>query len=427
MVDAELVELTVEEIAVGGDGVARLDSGRVVFLPRTAPGDRVIAELTENRTRWSRGRVVEWKSRGPDRVTPACRHFETCGGCSVQHLGPAAQTDALRRGVEDALRRIGGAQVDVAPLTPATKRFGYRNRVTFTLRRKGEKLSAGYHRIRGPRVLDVIACPLAEAPIQSAWTALRAGWGHGARALPSGRELRLTLRASESGCTALWVTGGLTPGDPAQILAAIPSLSSYWWRPARGAREHLGGEADFCDRWDGIEVPLRPEAFLQVNRDVASDIDTHLAQGMGSVAGQHVLDLYAGVGLRSLAWARAGARVTMVEANADAVATARDLVRQAGVTVEIRHARVEDALDEALPADIVLLNPPRAGVERSVTERLAAGGAGRLVYLSCDPATLARDLKRLSGGWRAILAQPFDAFPQTGHVETVLWLEPTGP
>ncbi|MCG8467602.1 MAG: TRAM domain-containing protein, partial [Gemmatimonadetes bacterium] len=157
-----LVELTVHDIAAGGDGVARLDSGRVVFVPRTAPGDRVVARLTENRARWSRGRLVHVRSGGAGRVDPVCRHFHACGGCGLQHLDTDTQIRALERGVTETLARIGGARIPIRPIRPARARLGYRNRVTFTLRRSGGRAIAGYHRLTGPRLLDVDTCPLAE-------------------------------------------------------------------------------------------------------------------------------------------------------------------------------------------------------------------------------------------------------------------------
>lgn len=421
---SDLVELTVEEIAAGGDGVARLDSGRVVFVPRTAPGDEVIAELTENRARWARGRVVAWRGLGEGRVTPECPVYDECGGCRMQHLRADLQCSALARGVSQTLARIGGREVRVEPLEPSDRRYGYRNRVTFTLRRTDEGVVAGYHRLRGPRLVDVASCPLAEAPIREAWSALREGWGERAARLPQGRELRITLRASARGDVGLLVEGGSAAGEPDRLLGAVPGLRSYWWAPGAGPREHLGGAAELTDVWEGRELQLRPRAFLQVNRAVAAGLEEHLDEELGPVQGRTVLDLYAGVGTRALRWTAAGARVVAVEAEPDAVETGRDVAGREGLDLDLRLASVEESLAERPEADVIVVNPPRAGLHEEVSARLARARADVLVYVSCDAATLARDLRRLGDGWRPRYARLFDAFPQTGHVETVLWLEP---
>ncbi len=426
MSDPSLVELTVEDIAAGGEGIARLDSGRVVFVPRTAPGDRVLARLTEDRARWARGRVIEWRKLGRGRATPSCPYFDACGGCQTQHLDTATQTAALERAVGDALVRIGGVAVPVAPLVSGARRFEYRNRITLHVRRTPTVVIAGYHALRGPELVDAADCPLAEPAVRAAWRGLRGAWGARAAHLPAGRELRVTLRASRAGQVALLVAGGSHPGEPEALAAGVPGLASYWWQPTRGARRRLAGSAVLEDEWDGVSVALRPRAFLQVNREVARALEMHLDARLGALAGLRILDLYAGVGLRALRWARGGARVTAVEAEPDAVETGREAAARTGAPLDFVMGRVEAVLDARLPADVVVLNPPRGGVHRAVAERLSHGSAERLVYVSCDPATLARDVRALGPGWVPELAQPFDAFPQTGHVETVLWLRRAG-
>jgi len=417
-----LYELTVEEIAAGGDGIARLDSGRVVFVPRTAPGDRVVARLTESRARWARGQVVEIRVAGSGRVEPTCEYYPECGGCGVQHLDGPTQIAAMRRGIEDALARIGRSDVPVRPIEPATERLGYRNRVTYTVRRDKGEVIAGYHRLRGPRLLDVETCPLAEPAVSEAWRALRAAWGKGASALPAGREIRVTLRGSAAGEVTLWIEGGTALGDPARVLEAVPSLRSYWWKPSGGSRQHLGGEPVLRERWDDLDVPLLPKAFLQVNRRISVALERHLDEVLGSVAGLRILDLYAGVGLRAIRWASRGADVITVESGRDAVETGRAVAESVGVAVDGRRSRVEESLGSLGRADVIVLNPPRAGISKAAAEMLVKAPADRLVYISCDAATLARDIRRMSDAWVPVFAQPFDAFPQTGHVETVLWL-----
>ncbi len=422
----EVVQLTVEKIAAGGDGIARLD-GRVIFVPRTAPGDHVTVRLTENRARWARGQIVEIQTAGAGRVEPPCPHFADCGGCGVQHLDGPTQLAAMTHGIEDALARIGGSPVPVRPLEAAASRFGYRNRVTYTLRRDRGNVVAGYHRLRGPLLLDIDTCPLAEAAVSEAWVALRSCWGKGASALPAGREIRITIRAAHSGDVAFWVEGGTAAGNPQRVMNGVPSLRSYWWKPSREPRQHLGGQATLDERWDDLDVPLLPTAFLQVNREVSATLERHLDDQVGPTEGLDILDLYAGAGLRALRWARAGARVTTMESGKDAVETGRAVAAADGVSVDARLMRVEDGLAEMGHKDLIVLNPPRGGLSTEVAELLVHSSADRLAYISCDAATLARDVRRIRDAWSPVFAQPFDAFPQTGHVETVLWLEPASP
>ncbi|MDH3734963.1 MAG: class I SAM-dependent RNA methyltransferase, partial [Gemmatimonadota bacterium] len=428
----ETVDLTVHGIALGGSGVGRTESGQVVFVPGSVPGDRVRVELTERRKRWARGRILELYERGPGRVEPTCGVFTMCGGCTLMHLDDQRQLEALRQGVADALSRIGKVDVPVSPVIAGDRRLAYRNRVTFTLRRRGGRVFAGYHAASGGRVIDVVECPLAEPAINLAWRGLRAAWGPGAVRLPDGGEIRLTLRASGEGRVGLFVAGGRggeaaadasrgVDAEARRLLRAVPEMAGYWWRPAEGERRLLAGDANLTDTWQGVLLELGPEAFVQVNREVADLIEAHLDAGLGDLAERTIVDLYGGVGLRGIRWAERGARAVTVESNSDAVQTGREAAARVGSVCEFVKGRVEAALEGGVDtgADTLVVNPPRTGLSPEAAELLCREGARRLVYVSCDPATLARDVARLSGSWIPRSAQPFDAFPQTGHVETV--------
>lgn len=424
----DTMELEVESVAGGGDGVAREPGGRVVFVPRTAPGDRAAVRLTEEHGSWARGRVVEILRPGPGRTEAPCPYYEACGGCQLQHLDREAELEAKRRAVADALERIGGREVDVPAVEDPGPPFGYRNRVTFTLRRGADGVVAGYHRREeAGRILDVDECPLAEDPVRRAWSDLRTAWGEGAEILPAGRELRITLRASAEGRIALLVEGDAAgAGEPEAVADAVPGLACYAWRRGDGERRLLAGAATFSERWQGRELRLGPETFLQVNRRAAAAMAAHLdrlvADRLGGPAGRRILDLYAGVGVRAVRWAEGGARVAACETDDEAVRSGRELARRAGAEVDFHAARVEDRAASLLPADLAVVNPPRAGLSRQATAALRDAELGALAYVSCDPATLARDLDRLGEAWVVASVQPFDAFPQTAHVESVVWL-----
>lgn len=426
------VELEVESVAVGGDGVAREPGGRVVFVPRTAPGDRVVAHITEEHGSWAKAHVMRVLEEGPRRTSPPCPYYSACGGCQLQHLAYAGQLEAKRRAVRDAVERIGGRAVEVAETVAAERTLGYRNRVAFTLRRGPDDVDAGYHQWDEPdRLVDVAQCPLAEPAVNRAWRQLRSGWGPEAERLPAGGELRIIVRASAAGRVTLLVEGGAgggepDPGSPQAVSAAVEGLSGYFWRPEGGERRLLAGEPEMEESWAGFDLRLPPEVFLQVNRTMAERIerslDDEVDERAGGVEGLRILDLYAGVGTRALRWAAAGAEVEACEADEEAVSAGREAARALGLPATLHAARVEDRLEKLLPADLAVVNPPRTGLSRQVARRLADAPLDALVYVSCDPATLARDLERLGDRWSVAALRPFDAFPQTAHVETTAWL-----
>lgn len=426
---SDTVTLEVDSVAVGGEGVGREPSGRVVFVPRTAPGDRVEARFVEEHASWARARPVRIVHEGPGRREAPCPYYDACGGCQLQHLERQAELEAKRGAVRDALERIGGRKADVEHVRDPGPPFGYRNRVTFTLRRTADGVTAGYHRWDEPdRLVDVERCPLAEDPVNRAWEQLRGAWGPGGARLPDGGELRLTIRAGRSGATGVLIEGGGgAAGAPEELAAAVDDLAGIWWRPDGGELRVLAGAPTLPDRWEGVELELRPETFLQVNREASraleSELDDLLAERAGGPGGLRLLDLYAGVGLRALRWAEAGASSAACERQVGAVETGREAAEARGTEVTFRAGDVANHLAELLPADVAVVNPPRAGLSEAVSAMLSGAELEALAYVSCDPATLARDLGRLGERWRLSVVRPFDAFPQTAHVETLAWLQ----
>ena len=415
--------LRIDRIAAGGDGVGREESGRVVFVPRTAPGDLVDVEITRSRARWARARLVRRAEDGPDRQIPPCSEYEACGGCRVQHLSPEAQRDAKRGLVQDALERIGGIGTSVPPLISAGGGFGYRNRVTFST---ASSAAMGLRSLDDPgRVVDVAVCLLAEPPVQEAWRALREATASGDWKLPATGDASLTLRASSEGTVDLTIrcAGEIDPVSARTLLALVPGLVGVHAAVDEGDPQLVAGAARLSDRWQGIDFDLPAGVFMQVNREVSAAMDRWLDAKVGDVSGMRILDLYSGVGARAIRWASGGGRVTACEVSERAAAVGRAAAAGAGTNASIRASRVEDFLDESVTADLVVVNPPRAGLSGPVCRALTGLPAARLAYVSCDPATLARDLGRLRSTWNLCDVQPFDAFPQTAHVETIAWLE----
>lgn len=420
----------VERIAAGGDGLGRQPDGRVVFVPRTAPGELVEVRLTETHATWARGELIALLDPSPRRRDPPCPYYDRCGGCQIQHLEYEAQLQAKSEIIVDALTRLGGFEDLELPAIygDPDREFGYRNRITLTLRRVDGQLYAGYHAYDAPgHIVDVDHCPLAEEPINRVWGRLRESWGPDAGRLPEGPELRLTLRSNQEGEVGLTVGPGdagqpVGRGDPEALLREVEGLVAIWGLDDSGGILWHAGPEYLSDRWGPRELRLAGDSFVQVNRRIASALEEYVRGQAGDVSGLRVIDAYCGYGVRGLELARSGAEVVGIDVEPRAVEMAERMAREEELPASFLRAPVERALIEELPADLVILNPPRRGVEEPVIEALTGELPGRIIYVSCDPATLARDLGRLSPPFGIREFVGFDMFPQTAHVETVVSL-----
>ena len=416
--DRDVLEIT--SIIAGGDGIARRPDGCTVFVPRTAPGERVEVQYTEIRKQWRRARVVRVLEESVDRRDPPCPHYEQCGGCQLQHLNYDAQLNAKAGIVVDAFRRIGGLDIELPDIVRSKLELGYRNRVSFALRRQGSDVVAGFHRHDDPDVIvDIDRCPLAEARVNDVWERLRASWGRRASDLPQGRELRLTLRANTEGEVGLAIEGGREPGAPKKLLAEVDGLVSIWSLGSSGEVTRFAGKERLEDTWGLYKIPVAGSAFVQVNRGVAAEIDRYVREQCGPVADKRVVDAYCGFGLVAIDLAREGAHVVGIDFDRHAIATASSIASELNANAHFKRGNVERLLSHELPADVVILNPPRRGVAKPVVDALLKRPPGHIVYISCNPATLARDVKGLSSHFAVDVCRGFDLFPQTAHVETV--------
>jgi 23S rRNA (uracil1939-C5)-methyltransferase len=406
--------VTIERLAAGGDGVGHLADGITVFVPRTAPGDVVRLAGIVRRRRHAFARVGELVTGGAGRVAPLCRHFreDACGGCQWQHLAAHAQRAAKARLVGDALRRIGKLAVDDPLLVQSPAAFGYRGTITLTVAGQGGGRFAGFHREGGAEVFPLERCEIAAEPLNALWAAIRPAL----RALPEGDDVRLALRVTPEGALHLMVRGGdgAWTGAPALAEAATAAglTPTLWWQPTGGAvRRMAGPEADAAS-----------VGFEQVNAAVAAALRGDVLAALPTQG--RVLDLYAGAGAVGLALAARGCDVATVEVDARAARWTAARARERGLRLRAVAAKVEDVLPGLLPADAVVVNPPRTGLEAAASAALAAAPPARLVYVSCDTATLARDLVRLGAtAGRLTALRSYDMFPQTSHVETLAVLD----
>jgi 23S rRNA (uracil1939-C5)-methyltransferase len=434
--DADVVVITA--LASGGNGVGRLADGMAVFVPRTAPGDRVRLRAVVRRRRHAEAQIAEVVEAGDGRTLPPCAHFtaDRCGGCQWQHISPAAQAAAKRRILGDALRRIGALDIADPELVASPRVLGYRSTITLTVRWRGAHPVVGFHDGADPdRVFALDSCAIARAELNALWAAIAPA----ASALPKGDDVRLKLRVGPDGSRHVMVDGGegaWTAGERLAQAAAVAGIpATVWWQPPGGAtRRVAGGAADpaavaFEQVNAEVAALLRAavvEAALRPATDGGEDgqADAAHAGGPGSRPARRVLDLYAGAGETALPLAQRGCDVALVELDARAVRRAVERAAAAGAALHCIVGRVEDHLAALLPADVVIVNPPRTGLSDRVTARLREGAVTRLIYVSCDPATLARDLKRLGvAASRIVELRAFDMFPQTSHVETLAVVE----
>jgi 23S rRNA (uracil1939-C5)-methyltransferase len=409
-------QLTIESIAAGGDGVGRSE-GMAVFVPRTAPGDIIEATL-DVRGRFARGALVRLVEASTQRVTPHCLHYERdrCGGCQLQHLSYDAQLSAKGAIVRDAVQRIGKREVAGVAVEASPSPWAYRTKLTLAMRWLGDRWIAGLHRYDNPdAVFQLQECPITDDRVLAVWRDVLAA----SAMRPRAKRLRGAVRLTPGGASFV-LEGGTRWPAVSQFAERVGSLTAIWWEPV-GARRRLVVDRRGTSTLGGDRSTRSPDAaFVQVNTEAAALLHAHVVTLTMAYSPAVVVDAYAGAGATALALADRGVTVTAIELDPDAARwTAAHLPPGSRSIV----GRVEDALPAALPADVVLLNPPRAGVDERVTGTLESARPRAVVYVSCNPATLARDLQRLSR-FRIVSLSSFDLFPQTSHVETVCELVP---
>ncbi len=413
--DDGLLDLTIERLTYGSDALSH-HGGRVVFVPFAAPGDRVRAAVTERRRDWLRAEIRHVLAPGPDRVVPRCPVFGRCGGCQWQHVDAAAQRAAKAAVVAEQLDLLAGLRhVDVPPPRAAAVPWRYRARITLVS--DGRRL--GFRRARSRELLEIDDCDIAE-PVLRAHLAVARAWAAALRSAPQ----RITIAGAPGGVVLVAaVSGRPAPPDVAateRLLAATASVRGAVLT-GHGRRAVVGDPH--------VRIPVEPDLALEVPADVFTQIHpaanlllVETVLELAAVApATRALDLYCGAGNFALPLARRGASVLGIERAAVAVGAARANARRLGLAADFLCGAVAPALADLPPGplDLAVLDPPRAGAP-DVVGPLAARRPARIVYVSCDPATLARDARALvAAGYRLGRIQPVDVFPQTYHVETV--------
>lgn len=433
--DAPPFETLIDDLSHEGRGVARVD-GKVVFVEDALPGERVLARRSRRGRDYDEAVLLEVLEASPDRVEPRCRHFGTCGGCVLQHLAPAAQIAAKQKQLLENLRRIGGLQPArvLPPLTAGS--WGYRRKARLSVKdvpKKGRVL-VGF-RERQPRfVADIRDCPVLDPRVGPLVGAL----GELLGSLQAASRIAQIEVAAGDGAPALVFRNlvELDDGDRERLVAFARTHGLAVYLQPGGADsvrllwpEHH--ELAFSLAAEGLRYRFAPLDFIQVNGALNEAMIAQALALLAPTPDQHVLDLFCGLGNFSLPIARRAGRVTGIEGDAGLVARARDNAAANGIgnaqflAVDLA-GDLRDAAWAGRGVDAVLVDPPRTGAQ-AVLEQLRFPDAGRLVYVSCHPGSLARDARLLVDrhGYRLAAAGVIDMFPHTAHVESIALFERT--
>ncbi|MEB3169145.1 MAG: 23S rRNA (uracil(1939)-C(5))-methyltransferase RlmD [Synechococcaceae cyanobacterium] len=435
------LELGIDDLTREGDGVAR-HQGQVIFVPTALPGDRVRLRLIGKRRRQLLGRLEAITTASPDRRRPPCILANHCGGCSLQAYRDAAQQAWKQSHVAQCLQRLGGLMPPLRPLLAAADPLGYRNRAVIPLERLADgRLRAGYYRRGSHRIVNMNHCPVLDprldaliAPLKAdleaaGWPVDRHGLGLRHLALRIGQrsgELLITLIASDLDLP------GLAPLAQ-QWMARWPDLVGVCLnrqpQPGNvlfGAETRvIAGRGWLLERFADLELRIAADTFFQVHTAQAERVVPLLREALGPASGL-LLDIYCGIGTFSLPLAANGWSVLGLELQASAIALADRNAADNGLQqrARFRVGAAAAALSELLSAEpavtALLVDPPRKGLEPAVLAAVRSQPPRRMAYLSCDPATLARDLGQLcgpEGPYQIDWIQPIDFFPNTSHVE----------
>jgi 23S rRNA (uracil1939-C5)-methyltransferase len=441
--DQEL-ELTIESLAYGGNGVARLN-GFVVFVRRGLPGDTVRARVTKVQRRHAEALATEIIRAGPQHVDAPCAHYPACGGCRFQDLAYDAQVASKEAQVADALRRIGRIQEPpLEPIVPAEETFHYRNKLEYSFTQLEDGPTLGFHKAgRWDEVLEIEKCWLTTDLGNAIRNAVRE-WARTDRLVAYSQEdqtgyLRhLVVREGRNTGQVLvqLVTAAgekFDAGGFVDTLRVFPEVRSIHWSendtPAEVTNlptQLLWGDEAIEEELCGLRFRVRPNAFLQTNTRMAERL-YELARDFAALTGDEtVYDLYCGIGTIGLVLAHDALTVWGIDVSEESIACALENAELNGIGNAAYFAgNVGQALAElhgrSGDPDVVVVDPPRAGLAGKALKRLGEIGAPRIVYVSCNPTTLASDAKRLADdyGYSLVRAKPVDMFPHTPHVETV--------
>ncbi len=415
------MQCTVTGITHNGEGVGRLD-GQAVFIPYAIPGETVEVEIRERKRNYLRAQLLEVVSASPDRAEAPCPYYYRCGGCAYQHMNYSRQLELKRQVVKDNLARIGGLDVEVEPVSGMGNPWRYRNKVEWQVARDSSGYRMGYHIQDSHQLIPIDSCLL----ISLAMDALSRYLHKRLEDLGLPDSCRITVRQSSVNGDLMLVFEGTRTGKAnVQQLTDFPGLSSIH-SAYQGRMIHTHGRSSLAERLAGINYEVSPLAFFQVNHQQAELLVDVVQQFAQLGPEDTVLEGYCGIGSITLPLARVAGRIVGVESYLGAVQDARENARRNNIN---NCEFIAGACEKVIPGlkerfAVVILDPPRAGCKKEVIEAVIKTAPQRIIYVSCNPGTLARDLKIFCrDGFTVRKVQPIDMFPQTHHVETVVLIE----
>jgi 23S rRNA (uracil1939-C5)-methyltransferase len=423
------VNVTIEKLIYGGDGLARQD-GATIFVPFVIPGELVSIQEAERKKKFIRGLPGKILTPSPERVTPPCPHFQICGGCHYQHIPYESQLRYKAEILRETLRRIGKIDWTGTITTHSAAPLNYRNRAQWKVRNADNDASTeiGYFRAESTALVPIEACPIVSPRLEETLCAIKK--------LLANHELPTTLREveafSDSADERILLTFSFaqipkaSASFAAAIRTAIPWTASTLFQTVSQSRMELFGAGHIEQIVNGFAYRVSHFSFFQVNRHLTEEMSAAVqaAAGHGALA----VDLFSGVGLFSLPLTKTYRRVIAVESNPVAVtdceANAADNPDRPG-ELEIREADSLEFLRRFREKpDCIVLDPPRAGLSPEGAAKIVKKSPQRIVYVSCEPSTLARDLAAfIAAGYDIAAIDFFDVFPQTFHIETLVKLE----
>lgn len=420
--------VSIEKIVYGGEGLGRLADGRAVFVPFVLPGEKVQIELTEEKARFARGLANVWLQTSADRIAAECPYFSVCGGCHYQHMPYELQLETKLETLRDQLSRIGGVDATkVSEITASPQPWAYRNQIQMQLNEDGEM---GYVRADYQGIVAIQSCPIAMQGLNELLDKLELD--------PESGISRVSFREDSFGERFILLEGEdeLPPEMTIELDASLGYLNSH---------QHyyqLAGNDQLHYQILGKELSLSPESFFQVNTPMAELLVEHVVKLVEQSKPYNLLELYSGAGLFSVFLAEKVSHLIAIESapsacfdfanNLDAfdnVSLYEGPVEQVlpelikNLNFDTRHRASSNVVDDRNneKPDLVLLDPPRAGLHPKALDALVKLAPQNIIYVSCDPSTLARDLKRLTQhDYEVETIQAFDMFPQTYHVETIV-------
>lgn len=413
----------VEKMAFGGSGILKKDHF-VLFVPFSAPGDEISCQITQIKKNYGKAQILKVLNSSALREKPKCRYFEKCGGCQLQHVQYQEELKQKREWIQEAFYKFSQfKEMIVPPVAPSPKEYDYRRHITLTLQKKPkEKAFAGYHTIQAKSLIKIEECPIFIKKENSLLKEIQLFI----------EELEITETEAkleivkDQGTYLLHFHFKRLPKNADLIAknflekqAAIKGIILN-----SKTKSFSFGKTECQLLVNGLIFNFSSHAFMQNNREQSIKIYSHLLELIKEENPEEVLDLYCGIGISSLLIAREGFKVTGVEYNATAIKAAIHNAKKNGInSVKFIHATAEDAVEKIKIPEFVIVNPPREGLDVRVIEAIKKKLPKKIVYISCMPPTLARDLKLFGEAYQIESCSPFDMFPKTTHVEIILVLK----